>query len=193
MYLSTKSNFLRFSCPLSTPMCSDDRPPKTSTMRYYVACVSYVSSLLPLSREMFVWIFGDANCCFFSHTFLHRFAYRTALQPWDQNCRVVYRIRFSSRYRLVFLGIYHTDTKGNLGRYILVSFTYFYVSISSGLHMVFLISRLRYPPSGWSPLYTSRYCTFDLNLQPPNWGQIHQDFWWVNPGGSTNLFYGCKD
>jgi hypothetical protein len=24
------------------------------------------------------------------------------------------------------------------------------------------------------------YFTFDLNLQPPNWGQTHQDFWWVN-------------
>ncbi len=29
---------------------------------------------------------------------------------------------FSGRYQSVFLGIYHTDTKGNLGRYILVSF-----------------------------------------------------------------------
>jgi hypothetical protein len=29
---------------------------------------------------------------------------------------------FSGRYRLVFLGIYHTDTEGNLGRYISVSF-----------------------------------------------------------------------
>ena len=26
----------------------------------------------------------------------------------------------------------------------------------------------------------SRYCTFDLNSPTPNWGQIHQDFWWVN-------------
>ncbi len=41
MYPSTKSYLLRFSHPLSTPMCSDDRPPKisTSTMQYYVACV----------------------------------------------------------------------------------------------------------------------------------------------------------
>jgi hypothetical protein len=29
---------------------------------------------------------------------------------------------FSGRYRLVFLGIYHPDTEGNLGRYISVSF-----------------------------------------------------------------------
>jgi hypothetical protein len=29
---------------------------------------------------------------------------------------------FSGRYWLVFLGIYHTNTKENLGRYILVSF-----------------------------------------------------------------------
>jgi hypothetical protein len=27
------------------------------------------------------------------------------------------KLVFSGRYRLVFLGIYHTDTKGNLGRY----------------------------------------------------------------------------
>ncbi len=36
--------------------------------------------------------------------------------------RVVIKAVFSGRYQLVFLGIYHTDTKGNLGRYILVSF-----------------------------------------------------------------------
>ena len=24
------------------------------------------------------------------------------------------------------------------------------------------------------------YCTFDLNLQPPNLRQIHRDFWWPN-------------
>ncbi len=34
MYPSTNSNFLWFSRPLSTPMCSDDWPPKISTMRY---------------------------------------------------------------------------------------------------------------------------------------------------------------
>jgi hypothetical protein len=29
---------------------------------------------------------------------------------------------FSSRYQPVFLGVYHTNTKGNLGQYILASF-----------------------------------------------------------------------
>ncbi len=24
------------------------------------------------------------------------------------------------------------------------------------------------------------YCTFDLNLQPPNLRQTHRDFWWAN-------------
>jgi hypothetical protein len=32
-------------------------------------------------------------------------------------------------------------------------FAYFYIPISSGLHTVFLILWLWYPPSGWSPLY----------------------------------------
>ena len=27
---------------------------------------------------------------------------------------------------------------------------------------------------------TGLYFKFDLYLQTPNWGQIHQDFWWVN-------------
>ncbi len=31
------------------------------------------------------------------------------------------KLVFSGRYRSVFLGIYHTNTKGNLGRFILVS------------------------------------------------------------------------
>jgi hypothetical protein len=30
------------------------------------------------------------------------------------------------------------------------------------------------------PLANRGYCTFDLNSPTPNWGQIHQDFWWVN-------------
>ena len=34
MYPSTNSNFLQFSRPLSTPMCSNDWPPKISTMQY---------------------------------------------------------------------------------------------------------------------------------------------------------------
>ncbi len=181
MYLSTNSNFLRFSCPLSTPMCSDDRPPKISTMQYYVACVLYVSSLLPLSLERCLCEFLEVQIVAF---FLIHFYVDLPTGPhFNLDTKIVelyIESVFSGRYWLVFLGIYHTDTKGNLGRYILVSFTYFYVSISSGLRTKFLIPQLWYPPSGWSPLYSSRYCTFDLNLQPPNWGQIHRDFWWVN-------------
>jgi hypothetical protein len=35
---------------------------------------------------------------------------------------------------------------------------------------------------GLSPLSFSipTYCTFGINLQTPNWGQIHRDPWWAN-------------
>ena len=39
-----------------------------------------------------------------------------------KNVELYIELVFSGRYQLVFLGIYHTDTKENLGRYILVSF-----------------------------------------------------------------------
>jgi hypothetical protein len=48
------------------------------------------------------------------------------LYSYAQKCGIFVELYiksvFSGRYRSVFLGIYHTDTEGNLGRYISVSF-----------------------------------------------------------------------